>query len=194
MKSTAIIFCLFYILILNAQNNKDLTIKILSKKIVENQNIDFVIKNNSKENYYILIDTLFLADAKYDNSYFMNPYFILVDKKNNEVLKISNILERSNNVDLKMSNQNFTLLEIKSNEDLYFKLQFKIERNISAKQTSYFLVDRKKKYYASLKYTVSEMFVDMGYVKKRIEAIIKKDYKVFTGTIESNKLPVVFIE
>ncbi|WDF65356.1 hypothetical protein [Flavobacterium sp. KACC 22763] len=193
MKSKITFFCLFYVLILNAQKNKDLTIKILSKKIVENQNVDFVIKNHTKENYYILVDTLFLADAKYDNDYFLNPYFVLEDKKNNEVLKISDISEKASNVDLN-NNQSFTLVEIKSREKLYFKLQFKVKRNISNQQTTYFLVDRKEKYYASLKYKLSEMFVDMSYVKKIIESLKKKDYKVFTGAIESNKIPVVFAE
>lgn len=192
MKSKITVFCLFYILILNAQKNKDLTVKILSKKIVENQNVDFVLKNNSKEVYYILIDTLFLADAKYDNNYFLNPYFVLIDKQNNEVPRISNIAESTSTVSLNVINESFTLLEIKPMECLRFKLPFKVERTISDKQTSLFLVDRKKKYYGSIKYNLSQMFLDMGYVKKRIEILKKKNYKVFTGTIESNKIPVVF--
>lgn len=192
MKITLTVFCLFYVFILNAQKNKDLTIRILNKKIVENQNVDFVLKNNSKENYYILIDTLFMADAKFDNAYFLNPYFVLVDKKNNEVPKISNISERSIITDLKTINQSFTLLEIKSNENLFFTLQFKLKRDITAKHTNYFLLDRRVKYYGSIKYKLSKIFVEMGYVKKRIEVLKKKDYKVFIGDIESNKIPIIF--
>ncbi len=194
MKRNFTIFCLFYVFFLNAQKNSDLTMKILNKKIFENQNVDFVLKNNSKENYYILIDTLFLADAKFDNNYFLNPYFVVVDEKNNEVPKISDILESSNIVDIKNINESFTLLEIKAKENLHFKLQFRIERNISSKQTNYFLIDRKKKYFASLKYNLSETFVDMGYVKKRIESLKKENYNIFIGTFESKKIPIIFAE
>jgi len=181
------------VLILNAQKNKDLTMKILNKKIIENQNVDFVLKNNSKKNYYILIDTLFLADAKYDNNYFFNPYFVLNDKDNNEVPKISNIYESGSSVEPKTVNKNLILLEIKSKENLYFKVQFKVERNIDTKQTNYFLIDRKKKYYAVLKYKLTDSFASMNYIKKRIYVLKKKNYDVYLGTIISNEIPIFFV-
>lgn len=192
MKIKIIVFCLFYVLILNAQNSKDLTITILNKKIIENQDVSFVIKNNSKKDYYILIDTLFIADAKYDNNYFFNPYFVIRDKDRNEVSKISDIRESGSNVESKTVNKNLILLEIKSKGNLYLKVQFKIERSINAKQRNYFLIDREKKYYAVLKYKLTHSFANMNYIKKQIEKLKEKDYDVFLGTIISNEIPIFF--
>lgn len=192
MKKGFAVFCLFYMLILNAQKNKDLTMIILNKKIIENQKVDFVLKNNSEKNYYILIDTLFLADAKYDNNYFFNPYFVLKDRDNNEVPKISNILESNYSADSKTINQSLILLEIKPKGNLYFKIGFKVERNIDSKQTNLFLVDRKKKYNAVLQYKLTDSFVNMNYIKRRIDVLKKNNYNVYLGTIVSNEIPVFF--
>ena len=107
--------------------------------------------------------------------------------------KISNIYESGSSVEPKTVNKNLILLEIKSKENLYFKVQFKVERNIDTKQTNYFLIDRKKKYYAVLKYKLTDSFASMNYIKKRIYVLKKKNYDVYLGTIISNEIPIFFV-
>ena len=194
MKKKAIIFCMFLTFILNAQHRKDISIQILNAKIFENKNVDIVIKNNSKVNYYILIDTLFLSDAKYDNDYFLNPYFVLSDANKNEVLKITDIIENSQNKDIQYFNKNkisLILLEIKSKENLHFKIPFKVKRIVEGNLSTHFFISRKEKYFGEVKYKLTEQFANMKYIKNRIDSLKNKKFDIYIGTIISNKVPII---
>lgn len=193
-KKIITIFNLFFVFYLNAQYKNNLSISIKDKNIIENQKVNFEIKNNSYVNYYILIDTLFLADALYDNEYFSNPYFVLSDKKKNEALKISEIIERGDGDDFKnfkKSQNNLIILEIKSKKSLNFKIPFKIKRDINNKISTSFFINRKESYYAEIKYKLTEQFVSMKYIKNRIDSLKLKKYDLYLGTITSNKVPVI---
>lgn len=193
-----ILFCLIFGNILFSQRKNDISIKILNKKIIENQNVDIVIKNNSKKNYHILIDTLFTADAIFDNDYFFNPYFIVTDTKKNEILKISDIRESGSVVDtkdsktFKIAQNNLILLEIKSKQALRFKIQFVVKRVLNKKHSTYFYINRKEKYFTQIKYKLTKYFVNMKYLENQINNYKNKKKGIYIGTIVSNKVPIIF--
>lgn len=184
------IFCLFCNYILNAQQNKDISLRILDPTIIENKDVKILIKNNSKKNYYILIDTLFLADAKYNNDFFLNPYFVLSDIKNNEVLQTAEILERGSISEIETYQQDLSLLEIKSSQSLNFKIPFRIKRIVNDKLSTTFYINRKEKYFAQVKYKLTKDFLNK-YMKNRTDILQLKRNNVYIGSLISNKVEVI---
>jgi len=184
-----ILFVLIFSNALFPQKSTDISLKILNKVVKNDHDVIFIIKNNSAKNYRMLLDTLFFADTQYDSEYFLNPYFTLSDSDGEEVVKVTKIVERSSS---NKQPESLSLLKICAGKSLKFKIPFQINRRIDNKVSTLFYVNRKRKYYVQIKYNLRSDFLTLKYVKNKINFNENNKLEIYSGTLISNKVPVIF--
>ncbi|MHC0445474.1 hypothetical protein ACWA1F_08685 [Flavobacterium sp. 3-218] len=200
MKNKITFFCLLCVCILNAQ----VTIEILNKKIVKNQTVDFVLKNNSKVMYCFLIDTSFSC-SEYPEYYYRNSFFSpkieLIDKENKLVQEIiydnngSSSLSKSDNSKnlpkvlgvTRSKCGDLKLFAVKPNEILHFKIPLSFVTYLNDNTFKYYSLKRNE-YFLQLNYLQGEKFINEKISKRTRDSIADKGIKFFNGELKSNRV------
>jgi len=185
-----------------AQSNVEL--KIIDSKI-ENDNWATVeLINNSKFDYCFVMDTIrFWRDEPFAQSdFFLNPDVVLYDMKSKrkvtEMISVSTSqfddksISHDNNCVLSVKPQ---LIKLKKHNKLKLKIPFNlIKKSILFKDEnlySYYKINKNNQYNGRIEYMVTNNFIKKYFKKNVLDSLSVKGYKLFTGKLLSNKVPLI---
>ena len=195
------IFYFLLILTVSCSNLKstqtgDLQLKILESNINDNTEVEVEIINNSKKNYYLLLDTTSLhqqLNFYYGSFMLYSMKFNICDDSNNYIpqrLKVecNNQFER----------KNFTtkdVLKIQKGEKIKLKIPFKINHIVHEYcqiryQTE--LMNKDKKYYVQLTSDEPNDYVKTILSEEVKDSLKNLNYKLYDREILSNKVRLNF--
>lgn len=194
------IYLLLIIILFDNSNRIDkIRIKIIDSKLIDSKLINVELINNSNLNYCFLIDTIYFERKQPNfNPSINQPKIILYDLKNQEVpilinlkdpySKISNRNFRS--IDKKFKNEN-TLIYLKSKSKIKLKIPFDLNINYQYyDEPAIYQINKKKKYFGRIEYMIQMEFFKKYISQDKLDSIKSKGFKIFTGKLKSNKIPL----
>lgn len=202
------IFYLAIILSLSGINTSviqnDLELQILDKTLVDGERVNVVIKNNSKNDYCFVMDTVFYERDRpgFDPS-IQNVKIILLDKSNKEVPLLREIYTHD---EIPSFNDNeyafkqrrawsdpFKIIILKSGKTIKLKVPFDLVVSYKyINEPAVFQIEKNKQYKGRVEYMIKNEYFEKYISEYKIDSLKKKGYKFFTGSLKSNKIPLVF--
>jgi hypothetical protein len=84
------------------------------------------------------------------------------------------------------------IVEIKSGNSFYLKIPFNLViYYLSQGVYQYYATNRTKSYKIAIEYMIKQEYIYKYISRKKIDSLNMKGYKLFTGTLKSNKVPLV---
>lgn len=174
---------------------------ILDESIQSGRPVNIEIINNSKLNYCFVIDTLFnKSNENYYGGLFLNPKIYLKDLKGFDVPIIREIRDHSQKKDTLVIEENNTnrissslrFIVVKAGKSLNIKIPFNLVIKFSKNNIhEYYEINMKRKYNGIVSYVIDQNFINRNCSKNQIDSIKKKGYKIFMGSLYSNKVPLI---
>ena len=202
------------------QNHKIICV-LNEKSIKNNMFVEIEIKNQTKVNYCIVIDTLYLVNRFAHEDTFQNPLIFLENKnkKNIDIIKITNThcgfdsitpekkifftkmsgdtLLVNERVILKKLFKNgykssLNIYQIKSMSNLKLKIPFNLFiRHTKNDELESYDIRKNENYTGKIKYRIQKEYIDKYIPQQTIDSLKNKGYKFFMGKLVSNKVPLV---
>lgn len=187
-------------------DKSDISLLILNANVRDDEKITFQIKNNSKNDYCFIMDTVFPErsnDYYYYLNTFINPKLVIYDsqdKINSRWVKDSHYYENSekntkfNDYEHNkrhVGDDKLSLIFVKANTSVKLNMPFNLFIRENSETLVYYKLDNNKIYKCEIKYFIMKEFIGKRISSTVIDSVEKKGYKFFTGKLISNKVPLI---
>lgn len=187
-------------------NKSDIRLRIINANIRDNEKITFQIENNSKIDYCFIIDTVFpirSTDYYHDLNALINPKLTIYDSQNKInsiwVKDVSHDENSQNNANLDNYGHNqkyakedkLSLIFVKANSSVKLNMPFHLVVRENKETIIYYKLNDNEKYKCEIEYSIKKDFINKRFSKSVIDSVKKKGYKLFTGKLVSNKIPLI---
>lgn len=188
-------------------NKSDIRLRIINKKLKDNEKITFQIKNNSSINYCFIIDTVFPIRSKDYYNYlkaFINPKLTIYDSQNKiNSIWIKDIDISYNENSQKNTNSNkfgydqkflkenkLSLIFVKAKTTVNLNMPFNLLVRDSKESIVYYKINNNEKYKCEIEYSINKEFVNKKIPIRVTDSIKNKGYRFFIGSLKSNRVPL----
>lgn len=197
-------FILFIMLFGNSNNvTKDFEFIISDAYLHDSKLVNVELKNNTKHNYCFVLDNTYERSEPDFNPTICNPKVILYDLKNREVEVLSiktgtddppidSIFDFTKIKKIKPWVSPAKVIYVKSRTSIHLKIPFDLViKYKNLESPGIYQVNKKRKYLGRIEYMIKQEYIDKYISKKKIDSLKCRGYKFFTGTIISNKVPLI---
>lgn len=171
-----------------------LNFKILNTIVKDGDSLHISLNNYSSNNYYIVYDMLKTINHFTSNNIYKTNIHLI---DNDDLVVSEEIVDYecydadTENKLLRLTNK-VEILEIKSNQEIKFKIPFKIKTEINDYCWYSFIVKKQtdKKYYIQFDYTLLNTYLGTKMCEETKLIEKNKGYKLYEEKITSNKVPL----
>ena len=202
----------FVIIVINFTSKGQITMRILNKSLKNNEMVNVLISNKSAIDYCLVIDNLFyLSNQSYIGTGFNNLQAVIIDKKNICVDKVREIKEYDRkSIPVQNNFQTFEndtlkvfvsaisgskllkLLKIGAKSSVVVKVPFNLVLIDMIKgEREWYDIKKQQKYVGQTFYSINSKFIKNNFVVAKLDSLANKKMKIYTGTIFSNKVPLI---
>ena len=211
-----IIILLLYSFATFGQQSGELSLRILNSSIQDGHYIDVQIRNNSNQNYAIVVDTAFYNKNQMWS--FNNLEVSLYEKNGSEVAAVNSVgyhyadnLKESSTAAVRRNDTLFfdkatylrsiykngyistaSFIKLNAGDVVFYKIPFNLIIKYVHTGTFFkYIINENDKYNARVKHVVSQEFLSKYFREHEIDAVEKEGYKIFCGELISNKVPLM---
>lgn len=178
----------------NHQESSDIQLYLKNRKISDNSNLEVVIKNNSKDDYYLLLNTSSLQDFLKEFNDVGSLFTLsdgIEDSQGNEITKVVT----SDGVGEYTAHLFKDIFRINSGQKKTFSIPFNLKLCLSKDYCLFYdlnMMDTEKKYYVYVQYNINNPYFKNALPKKIKDSLETMGYKMFDKTIKSNRVELEF--
>lgn len=211
-----VLILVLYSLVSFGQKSDKLTLRILNASIHDGRDIVVQIKNNSNQNYAIVVDTAFYNKNQMWS--FKNLEVFLYEKNGSEVAAVNSVgyhyadnLKESSTAAVRRNDTLFfdkatylrsiykngyissaSLIKLNAGDVVFYKIPFNLIIKYVHTGTFFkYIINENDKYNARVKHVVSQEFLSKYFRQHEIDVVEKEGYKIFCGELVSNKVPLM---
>ncbi|MBF4507668.1 hypothetical protein IRZ83_13410 [Flavobacterium sp. JLP] len=197
MKYVLIFIILFLCISNEVIKKEELEFRIVNKSITNGSNIDVELVNNSKKDYYLLLDTTSFYNklAPFNASEFLQLANIGIKDNYNNVIDLEfKDYQCYNNLEYKNHVKSKNILKIKSNHKVYFSIPFKLRTDINENcwygyQIQKMKIDRK--YFCFLMNVKPDEYLRQKLPMEVKDSLMQMGYELYEKEIISNKVALI---
>lgn len=211
-----VLILVLYSLVSFGQKSDKLTLRILNASVHDGRDIVVQIKNNSNQNYAIVVDTAFYNKNQMWS--FKNLEVSLYEKNGSEVAAVNSVgyhyadnLKESSIAAVRRNDTLFfdkatylrsiykngyissaSFITLNAGDVVFYKIPFNLIIKYVHTGTFFkYIINENDKYNARVKHVVSQEFVLKYFRQHEIDVVEKEGYKIFYGELVSNKVPLM---
>lgn len=178
----------------NSQEYSEIQLYLKNKKVVDNSNLEIVIKNNSKEDYYLLLNTTSLQDFLKEFNDATSLFTLSDGIEDSHGIGINKVVTSDGAGEYK-THLFKDIFKINSGQEKTLSIPFNMKLCLSEDYCLFYdskMMDFQEKYYAYVKYNVNMPYFKNALPKNIKDSLEIMGYKMFDKTIKSNRVELEY--